>query len=227
MKNKKNTQINTDYQKLVNQFADFIELRFGVYLDTVWGFQLNMKEFNLVRQQSMQIVQLTSEELDKKPLIRGDGPPSSDLEKCGRREIHRMPQGVFKNNNSPGGTNYDFAIENCLSDIFNFWNSVKKELGFAEVDDVEILPVTAYMRELRNRVQHDLYGNRIVTPDKGPISIGATITSYPFPSFDIGKPIQLSQKDIEAIIFEVRAQFRAYLIPYINKVLQNQTLAKT
>lgn len=214
------------YQTLVNKLADFIELRFGVYLDALWGFQLNLEDCKRSQMQTMQKMNISLEELDKTYLIRGNGPPSSDLEECQRREIHRMTQASFKKNNSPGGTNYDFAIENCLSDIFNYWNVVKEKMEFKEVDDIVVFPVTAYMRDLRNRAQHDLYGKRITT-SKSPISIGKTITSYPFPSFENGQHIRLSEKDIEAIVLEVRAQLNAHLVPYINNFLQNQRSSTT
>lgn len=217
----------SQYQALVNQLADFIELRFGVYLDTLMGFQFNLEDCKRRQHHAIQTLQVSLEDLDKTHLIRGNGPPSADLEECRQREIHRMTQASFKKNNSPGGANYDFAIENCLSDIFNYWNIVKEKLGFKEVDDIDAFPVTAYMRDLRNRVQHDLYGKRATTPKKGTISIGKTITSYPFPTFKVGQPIRLSENDIEAIVFEVRAQFEAHLIPYINNFLQNQVPAAT
>lgn len=72
------------------------------------------------------------------------------------------------------------------------------------------------MRDLRNRVQHDLYGERTTTPEKEIISVGKTITSYPFPTFTVGQSIRLTENDIEAIVIEVRAQFNNHLIPYIN-----------
>jgi len=166
---------HVDYQVLVNKFADFIELRFGVYLDTIWGFGFNMKEFDLIRQQTMQIVQLTPQELDRAHFIRGNGPPSSDLEECGRREIHRMSQGAFKANNSPGGANYNFAIENCLSDIFNYWNTLKGKNIDNSVKEIEAFPIMGYMRDLRNHIQHELYDEKKANK---PIMVSNTITSY-------------------------------------------------
>ena len=77
------------------------------------------------------------------------------------------------------------------------------------------------MRELRNRVQHDLYRERVATVKYGNISPGQTITSYPFPTFQISQSIQLSEKDIQAIVFEIRAQFEKFLIPYLNNFIQN------
>lgn len=136
-----------------------------------------------------------------------------------------MTQADFKNNNSPSGANYNFAIENCLSDIFNYWNSVKEKLDFLNVQDIDIFPVTAYMRELRNRVQHDLYPERIVTAKKGPISMEKGITSYAFPIFEVGQPIRLTEDDIEALVLEVRAQHDPYLIRYINNFLKTQAAA--
>ena len=217
---------NIDYQTLVNQLADFIELRFGVYLDSVMGFQYNLENFKRSQQRSAEQNKLSIEELDKIHLVRGNGSPSSDLEECRRREIRRMTQGDFKKNNSPDGANYDFAIENCLGDIFNYWNTVKEKLEFSEFQDSDVFPVTAYMRELRNRAQHDLYGERTVTQKKGPIAIGKILTSYRFPTFEAGQSIRLSNNDIEALVFEVRAQLNAYLIPYINNFLKSRVSAE-
>jgi hypothetical protein len=226
MNSSENTTIDVAYyQLLVDQLADFIEMRFGVYLDTIMGFQFNLEDRTRRQAQTVQTLRLSLEELDKNYLIRGNGPPSSNLEECRQREIHRMTQASFKKNNSPGGANYDFAIENCLSDIFNYWNIVKEKLGFKGVNDIDVFPVTAYMRGLRNRVQHDLYGERVAILEKGPISIGKTLTLYLFPTFEIGQTIRLSEKDIEAIVFEVRAQFNAHLIPYINDFLRSQVSA--
>ncbi|MFI5342809.1 MAG: hypothetical protein ACHQUC_01175 [Chlamydiales bacterium] len=218
----KNVDIS-HYQSLLNKLRDFIELRFGVYLDTIRGYQHNLKSFQSNQMQSVQQFGMSIEELDKQDLIRGNGPPSSDLEECRSLEIHRMTQGNFKRNNSPGGSNYDFAIENCLSDVFNYWNRIKEKLGLKAEKDLDIFPITDYMRNLRNRLQHDLYGERKV-PENEPIKIIKTVTSYSFPSFEIGHHVQLSEKDIEGIIFEVRAQFEKYLIPNLNKYLHKQQL---
>lgn len=208
------------YQLLVNKLGDFIELRFGVYLDTIMGYQHNLKNLQSNQIQSVQRFGRSMEELDKSDLIRGNVPPSSDLEECRRLEIHRMTQGEFKKNNSPRGSNYDFAIENCLSDIFNYWNRIQTDLKLEGVK-VHDIPIIDYMRKLRNRLQHDLYGERVASPENGPIKIVKTITSYSFPSFEIGQHILLSEKDIEEIVFEVRVQFEKYLIPYINNYLHN------
>jgi len=209
-------------QELVYQLADFIELRFGVYLDTIMGFKHNLEHFKGSQQQAVQLTKLPIEELDKLPISHGKGGPSSDLEECKRRELHRMTQADFKKNNTPGGANFNFAIENCLSDIFNYWNSIKEKSGFNKVNDSEIFPVAAYMRELRNRIQHDLYPERAIRTKKGSITIGKTITSYAFPIFEEGQTIRLSEEDIESLVFEVRAQLNEHLIPYINSYVQCQ-----
>jgi hypothetical protein len=78
------------------------------------------------------------------------------------------------------------------------------------------------MRELRNRVQHDLYPERITTAKKGPIIMEKAIISYTFPIFKVGQPIRLSEEDIEALVLEVRAQLAPYLIRYINDFLKSQ-----
>lgn len=209
--------MDTDYQLLVNQLADFIELRFGVYLDTTFGFQNNLEKFMAIQHQTALRTKLSIEDLDKIDLIRGEGPPSPDLEECKKREIHRMTQADFKKNNSPNGLNYDFAIENCLSDIFNYWNSIKEKLGLSKIDDATIFPITAYMRDLRNRVQHDIYLHRTAVND----SITATKVSstYPFPVFHPGQPIRLTKEDITALICEIRIQLSAYFVPYLNHFL--------
>ncbi len=213
----KGTAVRIDYQLLVNQLADFIELRFGVYLDTTMGFQNNLEKFTRGQHQTAQLTKLSIEDIDKTPFIRGDGPPSPDLEECRKREIHRMTQADFKKNNGRSGVNNDFAIENCLSDIFNYWNSIKEKLGFSDVDDATTFPITSYMRKLRNRVQHDLYPDR--TAVSGPITAGKLSSTYHLPVFQVGQPIRLTEEDIKALVFEVRAQLGTHLVPYINKFL--------
>lgn len=206
-----------DYQSIVDRLADFIELRFGVYLDTIMGFQYILEKFKVSQQQTVRLTKLTVEKIDKIHLIRGNGPPSSDLEVCKKREIHRMTQAAFKKNNSPGGVNYDFAIENCLSDIYNYWKIILKKLVLANTKDEDAFPVMAYIRKLRNRTQHDPYGERIVT-EKDAIEIEKAITDYQFPTFKVGQHIHLSKEDVEALVFETRSQFSVYLIPYINNL---------
>ena len=212
---------NIDYQSLVNQLADFIERRFGVYLDTISGFQYNLNNFERTQQQVAQRNKLSIEELDKALLIRANAPPSSDLEECISREIHRMTQSTFKKHNSPGGMNYDFAIENCLSDIFNYWNALREKFNFLK-DISNAFPVMEYMKKLRHRVQHDLYEQRMSTEKKGPITLEKTFTSYTFPTFEVGESISFSTQDIEALVLEVRVQLKLHLIPYINNLLKKQ-----
>lgn len=223
--------MSKDYQCLVDGLVDFIECRFGVYLDTIMGFQNNLNEFVLRQHQSARVVGRTIAELDQTYFIRANGPPSSDLEEWRKRELHRMTQGEFKKNNDKGGLNYQFAIENCLSDIFNHWDNTKRELGFKknpsgkekEVDDMDVFPVMAYMREIRNCVQHELYPDRNVTSKKEPISMNKATTTYLFPTFRLGQPVQLTDSDIDALVIEARVQLNAYLVPYINNFLITQT----
>lgn len=65
---------NINYQDLVNKLADFIELRFGVYLDTIMGFKHNLEHFQRGQQQATKLVNLSIEALDALPLSRGKGP---------------------------------------------------------------------------------------------------------------------------------------------------------
>jgi hypothetical protein len=89
MNSSENTTIDVAYyQLLVDQLADFIEMRFGVYLDTIMGFQFNLEDRTRRQAQTVQTLRLSLEELDKNYLIRGNGPPSSNLEECRQREIH-------------------------------------------------------------------------------------------------------------------------------------------
>lgn len=62
------------YQALVNQLAELIELRFGVYLDTLIGFQFNLEDCRRRQHHAIQTLQVSLEDLDKTHLIRGNGP---------------------------------------------------------------------------------------------------------------------------------------------------------
>jgi hypothetical protein len=109
------------------------------------------------------------------------------------------------------------------SDYFNHWNAAKEEMGFSKVDDSKIFPIMLYMSDLRNRFQHDLYPNRITKRER--IEPGKILTDYPFPVFESGQPIRISEDDIKALVFEARAQLAANLVPYINVFLQNRAAA--
>jgi len=89
----RNKMQSIDYQDLVWNLGDFIELRFGVYLDTVMGFKNNIEKSVVRQQQASQLTKLSIEELDKVFFVYGDGPPSADLEECKKREIHRRTPG--------------------------------------------------------------------------------------------------------------------------------------
>lgn len=97
----------------IERFIDCVNEIFGVYLDSVFGFDLNLKFIEQQQQVAQQLTKLLIEELDRASIIRGKGHPSSGI------EMHRMTQGEFKKNNARGGLNHRKALEYCLSDLFN------------------------------------------------------------------------------------------------------------
>ncbi|NGX58061.1 MAG: hypothetical protein K940chlam3_00962 [Chlamydiae bacterium] len=213
-----------NYQNVWDQFFLFVDLRFGVYLDQIMGYMYNVQYIEKIQKEISLKTGLSLTELNKLPFIRGEGPPSSNLEDCLQLEIHRMTQGEFKKNNNPGGFNYDFSIENCLSDIFNQWDCTKEKLGLKKkslnADDHQIFPIMGYMRDLRNRVQHDLFGERVLTK-KDIIELDESLTGYEFPSFPKGKSITLTDLDVKALVFEIREQAEVYFIPYMNQFIKS------
>ena len=188
----------------IEQFLDYINEIFGVYLDSVEGFNLFLT-FIEKAQQSEQCIQLQAglsiEELNRLDFIRGNGDPSSCI------EMHRMTLGEFKRNNARGGLNHRKALEYCLCDLFNRWNEFKKDvLKKSGAADKDIMPVMCYLKQVRDRLTHN----------RDDLKNGKKIFEHPLkhlpytlPAFDVKQFIELSVDDLDAIIVELRRSLQA------------------
>lgn len=216
----------TDYQGLIQQLVTFSNERFGAYLDMKMGFEKNLREIES-RYQSfflqtdptvVDTVFKNTLPIDDQPFIRWgmcsnqDYFLLSDYKPC---VIHQMTVREFKENNKLGGMNHNFAIENCITDIFNYWKIILKDFK-VKIRTQEVFPIMEYLGLLRNRVQHDLYGKRIVT-QKVPIEVKNPILKYPFPVFKPGDYISLTDRDIQALVLEIREQLTTYLLPSVTE----------
>lgn len=185
----------------INNFLDFVNNRFGIYLDSIQGFYLNHKEL-LKNQRMSQRLKLTIEELDRAYIRRSNYPPSPNLEECAQREKHRMTQGQYKANNAPGGLNYRTALEDCLSAIFNYWKEFKKiVLKKGGMPDRQIMPIMVYLKDVRDRLTHHKeYSEKRKIIKDYPLKY----LQYTLPSFAIDQNIELASEDLDAIVAELR-----------------------
>jgi len=144
------------------------------------------------------------EELDVKPLMRGNGPPPVTMQGF-TTLLHVTPQGRYKQNNESGGLNSRRILLYCLCDIVDYWNEFKSEkLRLKGAKDANILPLMAYLKSVRDLVIH----NRI-TPSKQKVTAyECKNAKYVLPAFEWLGNIELSQDDIEAIVRELRMQIQ-------------------
>lgn len=193
----------------ISEFLDFVNERFGVYLDSVNGFHLNHKQLLQNQQWSQQRLGISIGQLDQAHIIRSNQPPSPDLEECARREKHRMTQGEYKKNNASGGLNHRIALVDCLCAIFNCWNEFKKyNLKKKGMSDKQIMPVMIYLKEIRDRVTHH---KDFSLEGKFVCGHSCKYLQYALPEFSKDERIELSPDDLDAIIEELRGWVRAAL----------------
>lgn len=189
--------------EIIAEFLTKLEERFGVYLDSVQGFNTNYQNFLKIQERASRRLGISIDQLDDKHISRSNLPPSTDLEECSRREKHRMSQRQYKLNNVPGGLNHQIALEDCLSSIYNQWDEFKayvlKKKG---MPDEKIMPVMKYLNDIRDRLTH----NRNY-PDQGKSrevkSCELKYVSWKMPTFEREKFISLSPEDLDAVILEV------------------------
>lgn len=148
------------------KFINFVEKRFGVYLDTIQGFNFNLQLIT------------SHHNLDVNSIRYGVGIPSSDVNEFTEKTLHKRTLRQFKEDNDIGGKNAIFAIHNCLSDICNQWNILKKGI---EINDKNEISVMTYIGQLRNRTQHELYDDQNVIKANSVVEIKEQLSIYSFP----------------------------------------------
>ncbi len=197
------------YSEKISEFLDFLNERFGVFLDSTHGFLLNHKDLLQNQQWSQQRLGISIEQLDQAYIIRSNHPPSPDLQECARREKHRMTQGAYKRNNERGGLNHRIALEDCLCAIFNKWDEFKvhvlQKKGMA---DKQIMPIMDYLKAVRDRLTHH---KDIPQEGKFVYSYNLKYLQYTLPSFSKDQRIELSSDDLDAIVEELRGWIQATL----------------
>jgi hypothetical protein len=181
-------------QILVLKFLDLVKKRFGVYLDSIWGYVLIRNSLENNQGEASKKTGLTIEQLDQNNFIRGKGPPTTG------KEIHRTTQGEFKKNNMPGGLNYRTALSDCIVAFFNDWTTFKRDVLKKKGMDDKQISFLKYLKEIRDRITHTDKESQ-----KRPInSIKLKYTDYVLPAFEAFQAITLSEEDLEAIVEELR-----------------------
>lgn len=188
----------------LKKFIDLIVMRFGVYLDTIWGFQNNLEKINDVQSQTMEKYRISRETLDQVDFHYGNERPPIEIKLINEKSLHKRTQGQLKIDNGVGGVNNTFAIYNCLSDIYNQWKII--------IHNDKDIPVIDYIRQLRNRTQHELYDDKGFIKANDPIEMKKNLSGYPFPIFHEGDNIILTHKDCIALIQEIRLQLNEFLL---------------
>lgn len=178
----------------VQRFLNFTDKRFGVYLDTTQGFAHNRSRIDRIQKKDLSLLKTPIHIcLDERPFVYGQGAPSEG------QPLHKRSQGQFKEDNSPEGINYKFAVYNCISDIYNY--AKQEKLRY------EGVAVLQYLWEIRTQTQHALYDSNytLITKIKI-IEYSNSLSGYVFPKFKEGDPIILTKQDCIAIVKEIRLQ---------------------
>lgn len=193
--------MNKIEKKDLQQFLDIINQRFGIYLDCINGFLLNVKQIEEWQKLAARRTNKPIEELDQAALIRSNHPPVADLEQCKKLEKHRIPQGVYKANNSRGGLNHSIALSDCLCAFFNEWETFKRDvLKKKGMRDDQIIPVLGYLKKIRDRLTHKDQKSAQHRIEEFKL----TTTDYILPGFDTSTNIELFEQDLDNIVLELK-----------------------
>lgn len=192
----------------LDQLINFIARRFGVYLDTIWGFRHNIENINNLQLQASKITSKSIEELDRLNIYYGNGEPPLKIENMNNNSLHRRTQAQFKINNRPGKINYTYAIYNCLTDIYNHWKIFRDKHGLKDKE----FPIIEYIGHVRNRAQHELPNEIGLIKANTIIDCQKNLSNYEFPKFKEGNDIKLSEQDCIALILEIELQVKRIIL---------------
>ncbi len=192
----------------LHYFFNFVSDRFGIYLDSINGFILNVSQVEQTQRKSSELTGLSIEQLDERMLFRSDGPPPQNNEEMEQLVKHRMLQGVYKRNNSKGGLNHRIVLADCLCALFNEWITFKKDiLKKKGAKDSDIVPVLGYLKEVRDRITH----NDLKSSQQSIQPFQLIYTNHTLPGFAKDQSIELSEKDLEGVIVELRNSLLIFL----------------
>lgn len=186
----------------IEHFLNFSSKRFGVYLAIISGFRNNFILIDNAQKRTSQLLGIPLAELDKRSFFQAKCNPPAELGMLEEKSLHKMTQGQFKIDNSPGGINETFAIYNCLSDIYNQWKLLRTNIC---IDDMKV-PILAYLADIRNRANHELFDTEGYVAANKVIKVDNAISGYLFPVFEKGSSLILSDDDTCALIKEIKLQ---------------------
>lgn len=145
---------NAELIALTKELVDRLDEFYGLYLDSIAGFQRNAELIERGQRNSIVQLRLTSREVDSRPIFIGRGDPND------RDNViqNRTTQGEYKARNAPGGKNYQLLSQYFIVVAFSLWEHEYREriaslLGHDEKDELK-LPMFGDIRLLRNDILH-------------------------------------------------------------------------
>lgn len=143
--------MQTHGESFLNQIAEV----YATYFDAVRGFEFVGSYWANRQEMVSQELNLSIEELDRKPLIYGEGDPREP----DAREMLRATQGVVKARNAPNGENAVFLGQMLVVAIYQLWEDhyralIAKERGYDTKNDLK-LDAFGDFRNLRNAIIHN------------------------------------------------------------------------
>ncbi len=143
----------------INQFENIVDHLYGVYLDSMTGFELvkqqtiNIQNGTIERFNQSNSSLANTEYLDSLPFEYGEGHPE-DLP----LSLHVCTQGERKQRNSESGNNFLFIGNMCLVSIYHYWEDKYRKLiaqkkGLSKKNDLSS-DIMGDIRLLRTSIIH-------------------------------------------------------------------------
>jgi hypothetical protein len=140
-----------------NSITGFLQVladRYTFNMDAIIGFDLILKTINKVQTDASKKLNLSIDELDKKPFLYGKGNPNKEKS----RILIQTTQKEVKARNMKGGINQQKATDSLIISLYSYWEEeyrekIALEIGLKSKSELK-LEVFGLIRDLRNSILH-------------------------------------------------------------------------
>lgn len=188
-------------QLVATEFAERLDLIYGLFLDAATGFEANAERLAKGQQESSRLVSNPAE-LDDLPHFYGKGDPNDPNNVM----LHKTTQGEYKARNARGGTNQRLLSQYLIVSIFHLWEveyraRIATALGLEHIDDLKLL-IMGDVRILRNQI---LKHRGIIGQDARRLKLLTQIKEGDAIALDdegVEYVTRLIKSEIDALVFE-------------------------
>lgn len=103
--------------EILTEYFDIIEETFGFYLDTVYGCNNLLKQFNKAQEEANKLLNFSIDHLDTLPMSYGEGDPNQPSSEV----FYYATQGNFKTRINKNGASSIKIGQVCVSQIYQYW----------------------------------------------------------------------------------------------------------